>query len=168
MQPTDEQLARQVRRDVQQLASRTRLTGDALDKQAIAAVKTRHRDAVALLGEEAIMALTRRLGLKECSWCKVRELCEDKSKPLPQPAPALRIALGSMCSPCKVAWNAVESAAYENTLVASLTAAGIRPELSGVLRSAEEVARYKRGVGADRPATRKAPAPSCYRPGRPR
>jgi hypothetical protein len=103
MQSTDEQSARQVRQAVQQLASQSRLTGDALDKQALALVKTQHRGAVDLLGEEAIMALTRRLDSGACNWCAVRDLSKTKGKPLPRPAPALRAALGSQCSRCKVA-----------------------------------------------------------------
>jgi hypothetical protein len=148
MQPTDEQVGRQVRRDVQQLAGQTRLTGDALDKQALALVKTQHRGAVDLLGEEAIMALTRKLGPRACNWCSLRLLCAANGKQLPAATSALHAALGHRCGNCQGVYAALEAAAYEAPLVSSLTAAGIRPELAGVLRSAEEIARYKRGTAA--------------------
>jgi hypothetical protein len=162
MQPDDVQLGRQVRQAVQQLAGRSRMTGDALDKQALALARTQFRRAVDLLGEEPIVALTRRLDPGGCNWCAVRELCKTKSKPLPRPASALRAALGSQCSRCKVAWNTAAVAEREDAHVASLVAAGYSPEDAAYQRPAGP-----RATGAIW-AAGKPPPPSYYRPGRPR
>jgi hypothetical protein len=175
MQPTDEQVGRQVRHAVQQLTGRSRLTGDALDKQALALVKTQHRGAVDLLGEEAIVALTRRLDPGGCNWCAVRESCKAKSKPLPRPASALRAALGSQCSRCKVAWNAAAVAEREDAYVAGLVAAGYSaedaayqrpggPRATGVIWPA---GREPAGVVASARQAARTPLPSYYQPRRP-
>jgi hypothetical protein len=175
MQPSDVALARQVRQAVQQLAGRSRLTGDALDRQALALVKTQYRRAIDLLGTEVVIALTRRLDPGACSWCKVRELCKNNRKPLPQPAPTLRAALGSQCPRCEVAWNAAAVAEREQPHVDGLVSAGFKPQASGNLRSAEQIADYRRRLDAldraklpPRPATRKTPVPSYYQPRRQR
>jgi hypothetical protein len=162
MQPTGPELGAHIRTALWQFSASTRTQGTARDRAGVAMVRSQFPASRGVFSDAALAAVLRPPPQDRCAWDAYRELAHEGGEPPPVPSPDLFGLLGRQCGPCKTHFAAQVVADRERTHVASLTAAGIRPELSGVLRSPEQVARYQRG------AARKTPAPSYYRPGRPR
>jgi hypothetical protein len=180
MQPTGPELGAQARAALWRFFASTRTQGVARDRLGVATVRSQYPATRGLFSDAALAAVLREPGSGACSWDAYRDLAADYGEPPPVPSPDLFGLLGSQCGGCKTHFAAQAVAERERPHVAALVAAGFKPEASGSLRSAKQVAAAKvsldsltnaklppRATGAIWPAG-KTPPPSYYRPGRPR
>jgi hypothetical protein len=180
MQPTGPELGAQVRAALWDFYGSTRTQGDARDRLGVAMVRNRFPATRELFSDAALTAVLREPGPGRCSWDHYRELARERGEPPLVPSPELFGLLGRQCGGCRTHFAAQAVAERERPYVAALVAAGFKPEASGSLRSAKQVAAAKvsldsltnaklppRATGVIWPAS-KTPAPSYYRPGRPR
>lgn len=147
--PTDEELGQLVRRAAWAAASRTSTTGAARDQVVIAAVKAQYPKAMELLDEATILASTRNLGPKACSWCAAAQIAGHDL----EVTPARRAALGSMCGRCRGRLEARKVAQREAAHIKAVTAAGLKPEAASRYRSAKLAQR----VAAEVETLKRAP-----------
>ena len=120
VRPTDDQeLGRQVRGTVHDNVDRLRGSTASRDKQLIALVAERHRDAVAILGKTAIVAAGRPLDSGACNWCAARLLAAANGEPMPMPEAGLLGLLGSPCRRCRLEFETQQALESERRLVAA-------------------------------------------------
>jgi hypothetical protein len=180
MQPTGPELGAQVRAALWRFYASTRTQGVARDRLGIAMVRSQFPATRGLFSDAALTAVLREPERGACSWDAYRDLAHERGEAPPVPSPALFGLLGSQCGGCRTHFAAQAVAERERPHVAALVAAGFKPEASGSLRSAKQVAAAKasldsltnaklppRATGAIW-AAGKTPAPSYYRRGRPR
>jgi hypothetical protein len=162
MQPTGPQLGAQARAALWRFSASTRTEGAARDRLGIATVRSQFPATRGLFSDAALAAVLRPPQPGRCSWDHYLKLARERGESPPVPSPELVGLLGRPCSSCRTHFAAQVVAAREDAHVASLVAAGYTPADAAYRRLG-----HPRATGAIWSAG-KTPAPSYYRPGRPR
>jgi hypothetical protein len=129
MQPTEAEQGRQVRQALWAFTRRTSTLGAARDKAAVAMVRSQFHATHELFSDAALVAVLWEPQPGACSWDAYR-----KAEPTAAPTEGLYGLLGSMCSGCRVHFEALEVAERERGLIAAGYGRWSRPSPSSSTR----------------------------------
>jgi hypothetical protein len=162
MQPTGPEVGTQARAALWRFSASTRTQGAARDRLGIATVHNQLPATRELFSDAALAAVLRPPEPGRCSWDYYRALARERGESPPVPSPELFGLLGAQCSRCRTHFAAQMVAKREEAYVAGLVAAGYDAADARFQRPGDP-----RATGTIWAAGR-PPAPSYYRPGRPR